>query len=78
MANEAGPWYLRVARAVGEWGYSQEEVADYLRLHYSCLSRIMSEREKSIRKSLNASVCAGGKILILTFFGGPVASHMHC
>ena len=41
----------RVAAAVGEWGYSQREVADYLRLHYSTLSRIMKEREKSTNKT---------------------------
>jgi len=41
----------RVAAAVGEWGYSQREVADYLRLHYSTLSRIMKEREKSTNKA---------------------------
>jgi transposase len=41
----------RVGKAVGEWGYSQREVADYLRLHYSTLSRIMKEREKSINKT---------------------------
>jgi len=41
----------RVGRAVGEWGYSQRVVADYLRLHYSTLSRIMKEREKSINKT---------------------------
>ncbi len=35
----------RVARAVGEWGYSQREVANYLRLHDSTLSRIMNARE---------------------------------
>jgi len=41
----------RVGKAVGEWGYSQREVADYLRLHYSTLSRIMKEREKSTNKT---------------------------
>jgi hypothetical protein len=41
----------RVAKAVGEWGYNQREVADYLRLHYSTLSRIMNEREKSTSKT---------------------------
>jgi transposase len=41
----------RVARAAGIWGYSQREVADYLRLHYSTLSRIMKEREKSTSKA---------------------------
>ena len=33
----------RVGKAVGEWGYSQREVADYLGLHYSTLSRILKE-----------------------------------
>ena len=41
----------RVGKAVGEWGYSQREVADYLRLHYSTLTRIMKEREKSTNKT---------------------------
>ena len=41
----------RVAQAVGEWGYSQREVADYLRLHYSTLSRILKERERSTNKT---------------------------
>ncbi len=41
----------RVAKAVGEWGYSQREVADYLGMHYSTLSRIMEEREKSRSKT---------------------------
>jgi transposase len=41
----------RIAKAVGDWGYSQREVADYLRLHYSTLSRIIKEREKSTNKT---------------------------
>ena len=41
----------RIAKAVGDWGYSQREVADYLRLHYSILSRIIKEREKSTNKT---------------------------
>ncbi len=41
----------RVVKAVGEWGYSQREVADYLRLHYSTLSRVMKEREESTNKT---------------------------
>jgi len=41
----------RLVRAVGEWGYSQREVADYLGLHYSTLSRIMKEREKPTNKT---------------------------
>ena len=41
----------RVGKAVGEWAYSQREVADYLRLHYSTLGRIMKEREKSTNKT---------------------------
>ena len=41
----------RVAQAVGEGGYSLREVADYLRLHYSTLSRPMKEREKSTSKA---------------------------
>jgi len=45
------PPHERVAKASGEWGYSQREVADYLRLHYSTLSRIIKEREKSTNKT---------------------------
>jgi hypothetical protein len=41
----------RVGKAVGEWGYSQREVADYLRLHYSTLSRIMKGRDRSTNKT---------------------------
>jgi len=40
-----------IAKAVGEWGYSQREVADYLGLHYSTLSRLMKEAEKSTNKT---------------------------
>ncbi len=40
-----------MARAVEQWGYSQREVADYLGLHYSTLSRIMSTRKRSISKT---------------------------
>lgn len=40
-----------VARAVGKWGYSQREVADHLRLHYSTLSRLMKEIEVSTNKT---------------------------
>ena len=39
------------AQAVGKWGYSQREVADYLSLHYSTLSRLMKEMEKSTNKT---------------------------
>ena len=40
-----------IAQAVGELGYSQREVADYLGLHYSTLSRLMKEIEKSTNKT---------------------------
>ena len=40
-----------VVKAVGEWGYSQREVADYLSLHYSTLSRLMKQIEKSTNKT---------------------------
>jgi len=40
-----------IAKAVGEWGYSQREVADYLGLPYSTLSRLMKEAEKSTNKT---------------------------
>ena len=36
----------------GRWGYSQREVADYLRLTYFALSRIMKGREKSTNKTV--------------------------
>ena len=41
----------RVAKGVGEWGYSQREVADHLSLHYSTLSRLMKEIERSTKKT---------------------------
>jgi hypothetical protein len=31
----------RIAEAVQRWGYSEREVADYLRLHYSTVSRLI-------------------------------------
>ncbi len=40
-----------VGEAVGEWGYSQREVADYLKLHYSTLSRLMKGIETSTNKT---------------------------
>jgi putative transposase len=40
-----------IGKAVGEWGYSQREVADYLKLHYSTLSRIMKWTETSRSKT---------------------------
>jgi len=30
-----------IAEAVRRWGYSEREVADYLRLHYSTVSRLI-------------------------------------
>jgi hypothetical protein len=40
-----------VGKAVGEWGYSQREVVDYLGMHYSTLSRLMKGMEKSTNKA---------------------------
>ena len=40
-----------VGKAVGEWGYSQREVADYLGMHYSTLSRLMKGIETSTNKT---------------------------
>jgi hypothetical protein len=40
-----------VGKAVGEWGYSQREVADYLGMHYSTLSRVMKRIETSTNKT---------------------------
>ena len=34
---------LRIADAVVRWGYSQREIADYLSLHYSTVSRLLNE-----------------------------------
>ena len=34
---------LRIADAAVRWGYSQREIADYLRLHYSTVSRLLNE-----------------------------------
>jgi hypothetical protein len=33
-----------IAEAVGRWGYSEREVADYLMLHYSTVSRLITRR----------------------------------
>jgi REP element-mobilizing transposase RayT len=37
----------RIREAVEEYGYAQKEVADYLRMHYSTISRLMGKEEKS-------------------------------
>ena len=49
----------RVGKAVGEEGYGPREVADYLRLPYSTLSRKIKEREKSKNKT-RSSLKTGG------------------
>ena len=40
-----------IADAVERWGYSQREVADYLKLHYSTVSRLIKEVESKIKMS---------------------------
>jgi len=41
----------RIAQAVGEWGYTQRELADNLGLHYSTVSRIIKARETAANKT---------------------------
>jgi IS30 family transposase len=36
-----------IAEAFKRWGYSEREVADYLRLHYSTLSRLIKREAES-------------------------------
>jgi len=45
LRNEA------IFSAVMEWGYSQREIADYLGLHYSTVSRLMRNRKISRNKT---------------------------
>ena len=40
MAGDRGKRNELIFAAVEEWGYSQKEVADYLSLHYSTVSRL--------------------------------------
>ena len=40
-----------ICLAVGAWGYRHKEVADYLGLQYSTVSRLLKEREMSINKA---------------------------
>jgi putative transposase len=40
-----------IADAVERWGYSEREVADYLGLHYSTVSRLIKEAESKIKMS---------------------------
>jgi REP element-mobilizing transposase RayT len=40
-----------VFSAVMEWGYSQKEVADYLGLHYSTVSRLMRKKGRAKNKT---------------------------
>jgi REP element-mobilizing transposase RayT len=40
----------RIGSAVERWGYSQREVADYLGLHYSTVSRLIKEVERKMSK----------------------------
>jgi len=39
--GEKGKRDRGIAEAVKRWGYSEREVADYLRLHYSTVSRLI-------------------------------------
>jgi transposase len=41
---------LRIVDAVMKWGYHQKEVADYLELHYSTISRLLKEANLKISK----------------------------
>ena len=40
-----------ICLASGAWGYGRKEVADYLGLHYSTVSRLLKKREMSINKA---------------------------
>jgi putative transposase len=39
-----------IGRAVFEHGYTQREVADHLRIHFTSVSRILRTKEKMLRK----------------------------
>ncbi|MBM4307618.1 MAG: transposase [Deltaproteobacteria bacterium] len=39
-----------IAKAVFEHGYTQREVADYLRIHFTSVSRILRAKDKMLRK----------------------------
>ena len=39
-----------IGRAVFEHGYTQREVADHLRIHFTSVSRILRAKEKMLRK----------------------------
>ncbi|OGP96040.1 MAG: hypothetical protein A2157_04825 [Deltaproteobacteria bacterium RBG_16_47_11] len=41
---------LIIADAIVRWGYSQREIADYLRLHYSTVSRLLNKAGTDISK----------------------------
>jgi DNA-binding NarL/FixJ family response regulator len=34
-----------IVRAVEEYGYSQKEIADYLALHYSTISKVVAKHQ---------------------------------
>ncbi len=40
----------KVMEAVEGYGYTQREVADFLRLHFTSISRIMNKRNKMLTK----------------------------
>jgi hypothetical protein len=39
-----------IGKAVFEHGYTQREVADYLRIHFTSVSRILRAKDKMLRK----------------------------
>lgn len=49
--GEGGKRNERIFAAVDRWGYSQKEVADYLGLHYSTISRVLKEETESRDKT---------------------------
>jgi REP element-mobilizing transposase RayT len=51
VAGDRGKRNMVICAAVEEWGYSQKEVADYLSLHYSTVSRLVKEMAYSRNKT---------------------------
>jgi putative transposase len=51
VAGDRGKRNEQIFTAVDGWGYSQKEVADYLGLHYSTVSRLVKGREISKNKT---------------------------
>ena len=44
--------HYHIVKAVGKYGYSQKDVADYLEMHYSTISRTMKNEITAKSKSL--------------------------